>query len=252
MAKHRFFLPQDCFLNAAVRLPPSVQSQVKKVLRLAAGDEIDVLDGSGFVFHAQLVDSSDGNLAAEIIQREHVPTEPGIHITLMVALTQREKFEWILQKCTEIGVSAFQPFISSRTLIRKADQPGKKQERWSNIVREAAEQSGRGRIPQLMNTQSLDQCLAGAANAQMRVLAAWADRTQPDLGTVLSTQGNEENHIGLIIGPEGGFSFDEMCLMRAAAVQPFSLGSRTLRMETAAILAPALVLYELGDLRASE
>jgi 16S rRNA (uracil1498-N3)-methyltransferase len=252
MRKHRFFLPQDSFSTKFVHLPRSIQNQIRNVLRLQPGDEIDVMDGSGEIFHARLVEGENGELAAEIIGREWARGEPAAHVTLVAALTQREKFEWILQKGTEIGVSVFQPFISSRTLIQKTSQADRKEQRWKEILREAAEQSGRGCISQIKPTLSLKEVLAAVSEAREPALAAWTDTSQPDLKTALSALGGDIQHLAVITGPEGGFSPEELEWMRAAAVQPFNLGDRVLRMETAAILAPALVLYELGEMRTSE
>lgn len=252
MGTHRFFIPRDCFSEEDIRLPENIQAQVRKVLRLAPGDAIDVMDGSGEIFHTRLVEKKNGELAAEIFRREWARGEPTVHVTLVAALTQREKFEWILQKGTEIGISIFQPFISSRTLIQKTGQAGKKEQRWKEILREAAEQSGRGRIPQIKPTLRLEEVLAAVSEARKPALAAWTDTSQPDLKTTLSALGGDIRYLAVITGPEGGFSPEEQDWMRAAAVQPFNLGNRVLRMETAAILAPALVLYELGEMRASE
>jgi len=252
MSTHRFFIPRDCFSDIEIPLPENIQAQVRKVLRLEPGDAIDIMDGSGQIFHSRLVEKKNGDLAAEIFGREWARGEPTVHLTLVAALTQREKFEWILQKGTEIGVSVFQPCISSRTLIQKIDQADRKEQRWKEILREAAEQSGRGRLPQITPTLRLKEVLAAVSEARKPALAAWTDTSQPDLKTALSALGGDIQHLAVITGPEGGFSPEELDFMRAAAVQPFNLGDRVLRMETAAILAPALVLYELGEMRASE
>ena len=252
MSIHRFFIPRDHFSERDIRLPENIQTQVRKVLRLKTGDKMDVLDGSGEVFHTRLVEKDNGELAVEIIGRDWARGEPAVHLTLAVAISQREKFEWILQKGTEIGISIFQPFISSRTLIQKTSRAGRKEQRWKEILREAAEQSGRGCIPQILQTLRLIEVLAVVSEAREPTLAAWTDTSQPDLKTALSSFGRDFRRLTVITGPEGGFSPEEHEWMRAAGVQPFNLGNRILRMETAAILTPALVLYELGEMRASE
>jgi len=252
MSTHRFFIPRDYFNERDIRLPENIQTQVRKVLRLKTGDKMDVLDGSGEVFHTRLVEKDNGELSVEIIGRDWARGEPAVHLTLAVALTQREKFEWILQKGTEIGVSIFQPFISSRTLIQKTSQSGRKEQRWKEILREASEQSGRGRIPQINPILHLEEVLTSVSELPKTTLAAWTDTSQPNLKTALSKLGKDFRQLTVITGPEGGFSPEEHEWMRAAGVQPFNLGDRVLRMETAAILAPALVLYELGEMRASE
>ena len=128
----------------------------------------------------------------------------------------------------------------------------KKYRRWEEIVREAAEQCGRGLIPRLMPVLTLEKCLQDVSQARLPLLAAWAEPDKTNLKSALIALKHHIKSIGLIIGPEGGFSAEEQERMLASGAQPFNLGGRTLRMETAATLAPALVLYELGDLRHSE
>lgn len=154
-----------------------------------------------------------------------------------------------MQKGTEVGVSAFQPFISRRTLAQKPESAQKHHARWATILREAAEQSKRGRIPELFSPVNLKDAFKAAVSFDL-VLAAWEDETTQDLKAAL---GNKPiSSIGLFCGPEGGFDPAEVNLMRAAGVQFFSLGKRILRMETAAILAPALALYQLGEMSVLE
>jgi len=175
-----------------------------------------------------------------------VYTEPIVRLTLYFGLTQREKVEWILQKGTEVGVSAFQPYISRRTLVQQAGSAEKHQLRWKAILREATEQSGRGRIAELYPPRTFKDALKDATDYCDLVTAAWEDETVQDLKAALG--GSNPVSIGLFCGPEGGFDPAEIDLMRTTEVQFFSLGKRILRMETAAILAPALMLYELGEM----
>ncbi len=247
MSMQRFFIPDTCFTEDNVNLPESVQNQVKRVLRLNAGDRIIVLNESAVEFEIQLVVDADGNYRGKILLRKANHAEPEVKLSLYVSLTQREKFEWILQKGTEAGVSAFCPFISRRSLVQKTAGFEKKSKRWESILREAAEQCGRGRVPALLSPLSLEKAFAHANEEHTFSLTAWVQEDQISLQEALKGYSGKGS-LGLFIGPEGGFDPDEITMMRQAGLRTFSLGPRVLRMETAAIVAPALVLYQLGQM----
>jgi 16S rRNA (uracil1498-N3)-methyltransferase len=246
MSTQHFFLPDDCFQPNFVTFPEAVQNQISRVLRLHEGEEVIALDGRGMQYRLRLEQNTAGFFQGTILSKEENPAEPAVHLTLYISLTQREKFELILQKGSEVGVAAFQPFISSRSLIQCGDSFNKKRERWESILREAAEQCGRGCIPQLLSPLSLAEAVEAAARHALN-LAAWEDETQAGLGSALAGF-DGQGTLGLFVGPEGGFSELEARQMRAAGMRVFSLGRRILRMETAAVLAPALVLYQLGEM----
>ena len=228
--------------------PAALQSQLSRVLRLSEGDVIEVLDGSGLVYQAELGALTNGQLAARLLSQAPSSNEPHTLLTLHIALTQREKFEWILQKGTEVGISAFQPFIAARSLVQQEKIPIKKMVRWKEILREAAEQSHRGLIPEIDDPVPFEQSLCKALSSQQFVMAACVGDTFPDLKTILKTVEGAKNHFHLFIGPEGGFNSKEMSLMIKEGVKPFNLGRRILRMETAAIVASALILFQSGDI----
>jgi 16S rRNA (uracil1498-N3)-methyltransferase len=249
MTRHRFFIPPENFSGQMVLLPPAVQDQIAKVLRLNPGDQVELLDNRGGAWLASLEPSGSGGLIAHILEEVPENTEPKTFITLYFGLTQREKLEWILQKGTEIGVSAFQPFISKRTLVRDRDSALKKRVRWEGILREAAEQSKRRCIPELRDPLDLLNAVDQSLSQDRLTLTCWIHERQKSLDEVLT--GRKLARIGLFIGPEGGFAPEEAEMMMAEGVKMVSLGCRILRMETAAILAPALVLYQLGEMRAA-
>ncbi len=248
MSHQRFFIPGTHFRENAVILPENVQNQVKRVLRLDPGDKIIILNDSGVEFVVQLVVDASGNYSGKIVSEQPNQAEPGVQIWLYVSLTQREKFEWILQKGTETGVSAFCPFISRRSLIQKSAGFDKKRVRWESILREAAEQCGRGRVPVLQTPTNLKDAISQADNTHESSLTALVQEDQTGLEDALIGF-TGKGSLGLFIGPEGGFDDDEAVMMQKTGLHSFSLGPRVLRMETAAILAPALVLYQLGQLK---
>lgn len=246
---NRFFLSPANIKDQVVHFPGDIARQIRHVLRLGPGDVVEVLDNSGQVYRVRLELDPDGSQVTGRVQDSYeAETEPGYPLILYFGLTGREKVEWILQKGTEIGITTFQPFISSRTLVQSPEVSPKKQDRWERIIREAAEQSHRGRLPELKAPSAFTDCVLVAQEANGLNLLAWeaADpATQPMPQALKSYSGGA---IGLFVGPEGGFSTAEVDLARSNGCQVVSLGSRILRMETAALVFPALVLYGLGAL----
>lgn len=248
MASHRFFIPAENFSGDKVSLPADTRQQMANVLRLKPGDQVELLDNCGLSYLAALEKDGSGAWTGRVLSSSRLETEPSVHLTLYFGLTRREKLEWILQKGTEIGVTAFQPFISTRTLLRDAEGAEKKRPRWEVIVREAAEQSGRAIIPLLGKPLKFTQGLQKSLLEDNLSLACRVHDNQSGFDEALA--GAKPARVGLFTGPEGGFAPEEADQMLAAGVRMVSLGKRVLRMETAAILAPALVLYALGEMGA--
>ena len=182
--------------------------QMRHVLRLRPGDRVRVFDGATPRDLLVQLTGEGGVVIGECPQR----AEPRTRLIVYPALLRREKFEPVLQKLTELGATAIVPLLTVHSLIREPPD-GHRMDRWRAIVREATEQCGRGCLPVLRQ--------------------ALADRPQT---------------LSLLVGPEGGFSQDEVDAARHAGARVVTLGPRILRAETAALVAAALVLYELGDL----
>lgn len=250
MGKHRFFLPSENFVDGRAYFPVNLQSQIKRVLRLKPGDEIEVLDGSGRCFQAGLQNLEDGSLVAKLGPQTTMQNEPVFQLTLNTPLTNRDKFEWILQKGTEIGVRCFQPIICSRSLVQSSKDFVKKSRRWLEIIREAAEQSGRSIIPEINPPLSFEKALHQALSNRQNVLVALIDQHLPDLKSALQKCESEASGLHLFSGPEGGFHPSEIALMQSTGAIAFQLGKRILRMETAAIVSASLILYEMGEMSA--
>jgi len=137
-------------------------------------------------------------------------------------------------------------------LVQKVNESEKRYSRWQGVLRESAEQSGRGCIPELRETKRFRDSVAQSIKFYELTLAAGVQENQDDLKSILGGQVNLPASIGVFTRPEGGFDPEEVEWMRANEVRMVTLGRRILRMETAAILMPALVLYQLGDLGRSE
>jgi 16S rRNA (uracil1498-N3)-methyltransferase len=244
---HRFFINSEDIAAQQVTFPRDLAHQIIHVLRFDEGDQVAVLDNRGHIHQVSLVvDRNAMTVTGKIVATNPITTEPDCHISLYFGLSSREKVEWILQKGTEVGVSAFFPYLSSRTLVQSATLSAKRITRWERIIREAAEQSARGRLPVLHQAQALTSYLSNINSQYPLSLLAWEDAQGEGEKLHGLLQGFAGDSIALFVGPEGGFSKDEIFLAIDAGCRVVSLGARILRMETAAIILPALVLYELG------
>ena len=240
---HRFFVPPACIQSGQVVFPPETAHQIIHVLRLRSGERLCVLDNLGNQYAVDLIEAGQKTAVGKIIEQSPAQGEPLLRLALYLCLAQREKFEWMLQKCTETGAATFIPVISSRSLVQDVAETNKKTTRWEKIIQEAAEQSGRGRIPELKPAASLAQAVL---QGQGKKIMLWEQERSTTLRQALSgVPANHSAEIALLVGPEGGFSEEEVQLSRKSGWQPVSLGPRILRMETAAIVATALVIYEL-------
>ncbi len=240
---HRFFLEPEYIKNNEILFPEETSRQMARVLRLSPGKHVSVLDDSGKAFLTELLTVSEKACTGRIIEQSIVSAEPKLRLTMMLGLTQREKFEWMLQKCTEVGAAAFLPVITSRSLIQQPHEVHSKYPRWEKILREAAEQSGRGKIPELLPPLPFEEAIAYGKSSNEICLVAWEAEQHLSLKNVIA---QDVQRAAMLIGPEGGFSQEEITLAAAQGYLPVSLGSLTLRMETAAIVAAALVLHQLG------
>ena len=245
---HRFFLPADCISQDSVAFDGKLVHRLRTVLRLGAGDHVVVLDNSGWEYEVELGAARRGRFEGSIVARSPSKAEPRTRITLYQALVKGSNFEVVLQKCTEIGVGAFVPVICERCV---ADAPAESRTaRWRTIILEAAQQSRRGRLPELHPAMAFgDACrsLGGAGLLPWEQEGAQAIRAA--LHAIAET--GPPSDISIFIGPEGGFSPPEADLARSHGILPVSLGRRILRAETAGLVASSLVLYEFDDLGGS-
>ena len=244
---HRFFIPPEQISAGRVSLSGETAHQVGNVLRLHTGAHIAVLDDSGLEYRVELEAVERTTVLGRVLESFPCPAEPQTRLTIYLGLTQREKFEYALQKCTEAGAAGFVPFISSRTLLQDPAEAAKKLPRWQQIVREAAEQSGRGRLPIVHAPLRWADALQHAATKATRAFLLWEDEHTTSLRTALEGI-QPASRLAAVIGPEGGLSAAEAAEAARAGCTPVSLGRRILRMETAALAAVLLVLYQLGEM----
>ncbi len=240
---HRFFISPDYIAPEDIVFPPEQARQIRVVLRMSAGDSVLVLDNAGLMYEVELTAVTRDNVIGKITNRQTATGEPTIELTLYQSFLKRDKFEMVLQKGTEIGVSTFVPVVTKRTLVQSTEMKANKRKRWETILAEAAEQAQRGRIPKLETAVSFKTLLTQLANYDL-VLVMWEGNDGLPLKATLKNNEHAQK-VAVLIGPEGGWAEHEIEQLREKGIQIITLGSRILRTETAAIVASALVLHEL-------
>lgn len=238
----RFFVPADSLAGDDVRITGEAHHHLHRVLRCRPGDELLLLDGHGECCLVQLVQVQSHQATTRVLHRWR-ETRQGLSITLLQAMPKGDKFDLILQKGTELGVSCFVPVQSEHAVpTLAAARREKRQLRWERIICEAARQCRRPLLPGLKPLLSLQQALAIESNDLKLVL--WEAGSRP-LASALPQQ--PPKGIRLLVGPEGGFSPTEMASITAAGFLAVHLGPRILRTETAGLAATPVLQYLYGD-----
>ena len=220
-------------------------AQHAKVLRLKNGEEVLVCDGQGRECLCAISDVSPGQVSLVVKKRLESETEARIHASVYMAFSKGDKLEHVIQKATELGAFEIVAFPSNRCVSRPDDKSLKKKlERWQKIAASAAEQSGRGRIPQVLVLNSYKEALTRAAQADKAILFYENERATT-LRMALET-GTYET-ISLLTGPEGGLEEKEVSQAMEAGLQVCTLGRRILRCETAPLCALSAVMYASGE-----
>jgi 16S rRNA (uracil1498-N3)-methyltransferase len=241
MSRHRFYAQPNQIDGSTVTLSAEETHHLVRVLRLGRGDEVYVFDGLGGEYRCQ-VKSVIGRIARlQIIERLGDAVEPPLQVTLAQALTKGEKFDLIVQKATELGASRIVPLVTDRADLRLSPEPAQRRlARWRRISLEALKQCGRRRLVEITEPVELEEFLAQAG--QFALVLSQCGQT---IRSALAGFGKE---LSLVVGPEGGWSQRELALFEVRRLKLVTLGPRTLRAETAAIVALALVGHLLGDL----
>jgi len=229
--RHRFFIPR--VLTPGVVQLEGDELRHARVVRVREGEEVEVFDGRGGAWMATVRD----DLALELTRPIDAPRESPVALHLAMAIIQLEKFELVLQKATELGARSIIPLVTDRCEVRP-ERYREKGERWQKIVFEAVKQSGRTLVP------------------VVETPATFADLAQRGATKILFDADAEETPLParvedaiLFIGPEGGWSDDELASAREHGFVFRRMGPRRLRAETAAIVATALMAARFGDLK---
>lgn len=235
----RFYAPRENFGNEKVTLSLEETRHLRDVLRLHAGDRVRVFDGDGSEFLCAIAEISKKESSLEILE-EIAPAaaESNLDLTLAVALLKGEKFELVVQKAVELGVSKLVPLATKRADV-KLKETDKKADRWQKIALEACKQSGRAKLMKIEAPVDFEKFVKSAEGA--RIL--FAERGGKPFSTVKAGK-----KITALVGSEGGWEDSEIELAAANGAQIITLAGRILRAETAAIAVAAILQNNFGDL----
>ena len=238
----RFFVEQPP--EGQVFLGGEDGRHIAKSLRMRPGEALTLCDGRGRDYACVVVSCREDGALVQVEGSSPSAGEPETRITVCQCLAKGDKLETVTQKAVELGAAEIWPLFSSRCVARPDPQAaGKKAARLQKIAKEAAQQSGRGRIPQVLAPASLEEAL-GAAAAQGEILFCYEKGT----GSLKEALAQCGERVFLFVGPEGGFAPEEAELAQALGGKLLSLGRRILRTETAPLAALSAIFYEKGDM----
>lgn len=253
---HRFFVGELALrgvdAGSVLSLPDAVARQMRSVLRIATGEQVALFDNSGDELIATVTASSRTSVEVQIVERRVGEKESAVRIILCQGLLKSARFEWVLEKGTELGVTTFAPVLCRRSMAGLEEAGPAKIQRWQRIIQEATEQCGRSRVPELLPIRPLMHALNDIPPGAL-ALMPWEEEHARTLYSALQTArstfaASETITVVLFIGPEGGLMAEEVTLAQRHNVQAVTLGSRILRAETAAITTVANVMYDLESL----
>lgn len=245
MSAPRFILSPEALQQEPVCLT-GTDARHARVLRLQSGDEVRLCDGQGREWSARIAGVTPQALVLGALAPLAVQSEPALQVTLYQGLARGDKLELIVQKGTELGMARLVPMVTAHSQLRlEAASP--KRLRWQEIARQAARQCGRTRVPEVAAPLSFAQALTEGLSAEVAIMPFERAGAEHSWKRQLASKA-QVSTVSLFIGPEGGFSDQEMDLALAAGVKGVSLGPRILRSETAGLITVALALFQWGDL----
>jgi len=243
-----FFVERRNIEGDTALLSGTEAGHMLRSLRLSVGDSFYAFDEEGNRYRMRILETTSRSLRAEVLETAPPEPPPDVEITLLVGLPKADKMDFILEKATELGCSRVVPFRSSRTIPRLDGREARRKIlRWERVALAAAKQCGSGRVPEIPGLVSFPEAIAiGARSAGRIVLYEGVGR----FGLARALAGMETaDSVSLLIGPEGGFSEEEVREAESAGFVRTGLGQRILRVETAALAAVAMVTYHFEAAR---
>ena len=240
----RFFVtPEELKLDAITLTGENAQHA--SVLRLKEGEEVVLCDGQGREALCEVVRCALKFTDVEVKHRRESTSEAAVRVSIYMAFAKADMLEHVIQKATELGTYEIVAFPSARCVSRPDDKSLKKKlERWQKIAASAAEQSGRGQIPEVRTVASFSEALCQAAGAD-KALMFYENEQAVTLKMALSE--GRYRTVSILTGPEGGLEEKEVAQAREAGMQVCTLGKRILRCETAPLCALSAIMYDAGE-----
>ena len=242
MQVHRFFASPEVIDNGTIRLTAEESHHLARVLRLREGERVSAFDGLGNEWECEIAAIHKSECRLSILKKLETVVESPLRLTLAQALVKGEKFDLVVQKATELGVSRILPVITEHCEIRISDERSEQRlQRWQRISLGAIKQSGRRRLVEIDQPVRFQQFCRGLQGEPALIFSEKSGRGLPPLAV-------QDSGLTVVIGPEGGWSDSEIDLATSSGLIPVHLGPRILRTETAAITAVTLAQYHYGDL----
>lgn len=223
-----------------IDLEPEPSRHLARALRMRNGDSLILFNGMGGEYSATIIDVGKKSVRVSIESYQAPQVESELSINLGVAVSRGERFDWVIQKATELGVRSIYPLFTEHTGVKlPAERAQKKHRHWQQIAISACEQCGRNQIPEIELPQPITGWLEGAESELKLIMHTAVAGGMPEQRTPRS--------IDLLVGPEGGFSESEIATATAHGFLPLQLGPRVLRTETAPVAALAVLQARWGD-----
>ncbi|MCS2148329.1 16S rRNA (uracil(1498)-N(3))-methyltransferase [Scandinavium manionii] len=238
----RIYHPEFITAGSQIALSEDAANHVGRVLRMGAGQAIQLFDGSNQVFEAEIIQADKKSVRVNVLSGETDDRESPLHIHLGQVMSRGEKMEFTIQKSIELGVSLITPLFSERCGVKlDAERLNKKLQQWQKIAIAACEQSGRNVVPEIRPAMTLEQwCAEEESGLKLNL--------HPRASASINTLPQPVERVRLLIGPEGGLSADEIAMTARYAFTDILLGPRVLRTETTALTAITALQVRFGDL----
>ena len=254
----RFFISGNVQPGEVAAITGKDARHITRILRMGPGDTLDIVDSSGKEYSARIRTGSVHRITLDVVSEDSgMSREPAVFITILQGLPKGDKMDKVVRRNTEIGVSRFVPVITERSIPRPDEAAlAKRVNRWRRIAEEASKQSGRQRVPDVLDIISFEDAIQFAAEEKMRcldrgreclILFPWELETSRGIRDILR-EGSGFSEVICFIGPEGGFSHDEAENAAGNGARLCRLGPRILRTETCALVLSSIILYEAGEM----
>ena len=244
---HRVYVPPETLDEPVISLSDDKAHYIARVLRLRGGDDVGLFDGSGREWLVRLTRVSAGLVQGERVSMLATPPPCDKVVVLGQGLPQGAKMDWIVEKCSELGLSALVPLHTELSAVRSVGQRiNERMARWHRIAAAAAGQCGRRTLLKLGTPSSVADFCARYDTAAVKIIC-WEREKSRGVRQVLEA-GDDRYPVAVLVGPESGFTEDEVAVAETHGFVPVSLGPRRLRTETAAVAVTSIIRYSRGEL----
>ena len=243
----KFFIDKNDIKENFISISGGDATHISKVLRLKTGDNLTLCDGCGTDFDAQIISFTKDSVELSIKKSRICLAEPNVKVTLFQGLPKQGKMDFIIEKCTEMGIFRIVPVLAKRSVVTLRDDKAedKKLSRWRKIASESVKQCGRGEIPEISDVVSFKEAVELSKDLDL-VIAPYENEVACAISSALRAK--TPKTVGIFIGPEGGIADEEIAILNENGIKTVTLGKRILRTETAGLAALTAVMYEYGEL----